>query len=104
VKYKNFRTVARVFGILAWLAGIVVLLINLGIGFITGGVYVVIYIIIGIVGGFFSFASLYAFSQFIYVLLDIERNTRATLRALLEEIEPEEEVESEQKSETDEGE
>jgi len=104
VKYKNFRTVASVFGILAWLVGIVVFVMSLVTGIAGGGFSVVLGIIIGVVGGFLSFASLYALSQFIYVLLDIERNTRATLRALLEEIEPEEEVESEQKSETDEGE
>jgi len=103
VKYKNFRTVASVFGILAWLVGIVVFVMSLVTGIAGGGFSVVLGIIIGVVGGFLSFASLYALSQFIYVLLDIERNTRATLRALLEEVAPEEEVESEQKSETDEG-
>jgi hypothetical protein len=36
-----------------------------------------------------SFVFLYALAQFIYVVIDIERNTRATLRALLEEVEVE---------------
>ena len=99
MKYRNFRTIARVFGILAWLVGIVVFVMGLVTGIAGDGLNVVLGIIIGVVGGFLSFASLYAFSQFIYVLLDIERNTRATLRALLEEVEPEEKVESEQKSE-----
>ena len=90
MKYKNFRTIARVFGILAWLVGIVVFVMGLVTGISGGGLSVVLGIIIGVVGGFLSFASLYALSQFIYVLLDIERNTRRTVRALLEEVETEE--------------
>ncbi|MCK4362212.1 MAG: hypothetical protein KAW13_02915 [Dehalococcoidia bacterium] len=90
MKYKNFRTIARVFGILAWLVGIVVFVMGLATGIAGGGFSVVLGIIIGVVGGFLSFVSLYAFSQFIYVLLDIERNTRRTVRALLEEVETEE--------------
>jgi len=96
VKYKNFRTVARVFEVLAWLVGILVFVMGFVGGINAGGLNVVLGIIIGIVGGFLCFASLYAFAQFIYVLLDIERNTRATLRALLEEVAPEEEVETEE--------
>ena len=95
MKYGNFRTIARVFGILAWLVGIVVFAMCLVSGIAGGGLSVVLGIIIGVVGGFLSFVSLYALSQFIYVLLDIERNTRRTVRALLEEVETEE-VETEE--------
>ena len=96
LKYNAFRTIARVFVVLAWLVGILVFAGSLIIGIMGGGVSVVLGIIFGVVVGFLSFASLYAFAQFIYVILDIERNTRATVRALLEEVVPEEEVEEEQ--------
>jgi len=78
--------------------GVIVFLFGIIGGFGAGGIGIVVGIIFGIVGGFLAFASLYAFAQFIYVIIDIERNTRTTARALLEEVEevePEEEVESE---------
>ena len=87
--------IARVFVVLSWIVGILVFILSLVTGIIGGGIAVVLGIVIGIVGGFLSFASLYAFAQFIYVALDIERNTRATVMALLEEVVPEEEVEGE---------
>ena len=92
MKYKNFRTVARVFEVLAWLVGILVFVMGLVTGIAGGGFSVVLGIIIGVVGGFLCFASLYAFAQLIYIIIDIERNTRATVRALLEEVEAEQEV------------
>lgn len=98
MKYKSFRAIARVFVVLAWLVGIVVFIGGLITGISGGGASIIIGIILGVVGGFLSFASLYAFAQFIYVIIDIERNTRLTLRALLEEMEPEEEVEREQEA------
>ena len=95
MKYKNFRTVARVFEILAWVMGIAMFILGLASGFIEGGANIILGILIGVVGGFFSFVFLYAFAQFIYVFIDIERHTRRTLRALLEEVETEE-VETEE--------
>ncbi|MCK5654393.1 MAG: hypothetical protein KAH98_04580 [Dehalococcoidia bacterium] len=92
MKYSNFRTIARVFVILAWLVGIIVFVGSLIAGIAVGGVGVILWILLGAVGGFLSFAYLYAFAQFIYISIDIERNTRATLRALLEEVEAEQEV------------
>ena len=93
MRYNTFRMIARVFVVLAWLVGILVFILSLVTGIIGGGIAVVLGIVIGVVGGFLSFASLYAFAQFIYVIIDIERNTRATVRALLEEVVPEEEIE-----------
>ncbi|GAG46510.1 unnamed protein product [marine sediment metagenome] len=108
MKYKNFRTVARVFVILAWLVGIGTFVMGLAGGFVGGGINIIVGIIIGVVGGFLSFIFIYAFSQFIYVLIDIERNTRRTLRALLEEVEMEEvekeEVEKEEEIKAEKGE
>lgn len=95
MRYNTFRMIARVFVVLAWLVGILVFILSLVTGIIGGGIAVVLGIVIGVVGGFLSFASLYAFAQFIYVIIDIERNTRSTVRALLEEVVPEEEVEGE---------
>ena len=95
MRYNTFRMIARVFVVLAWLVGILVFILSLVTGIIGGGIAVVLGIVIGVVGGFLSFASLYAFAQFIYVIIDIERNTRATVRALLEEVAPEEEIEGE---------
>jgi len=103
MKYKNFRTVARVFVILAWLVGVGTFVLSLASGFIAGGVNIVIGIIIGAVGGLISFIFLYAFAQFIHVSIDIERNTRRTLRALLEEVEMEE-VEKEEEVKAEKGE
>lgn len=94
MKYKNFRTIARTFGILAWVVGALVFGLGLVTGISGGGATIFLGMIVGVVGGFLSFVSLYAFSQFIYVSIDIERNTRATLRALLEEVEMEEEGEA----------
>jgi len=91
VKYRNFRKVARIIEILAWVAGLGIFVIGLMTGF-TGGeaANIIIGLIFGIFGGFFTFVFLYALAQFIYVILDIERNTRATVKALYEEVEKEE--------------
>jgi uncharacterized membrane protein len=89
MKYKNFRTIARVFVVLAWVMAIGTLGISLIAGFLAGGTSIIMGIIVGLVGGLLSFVFLYALAQFIYVVIDIERNTRATLRALLEEVEVE---------------
>lgn len=102
MKYRNFRTIARVIEVLAWVGGVSVFALSLAGGFVGGGMNVIIGIIIGVVGGFLTFAFLYAFAQFIYVVIDIERNTRATLRALWEEVETEE-VETEAKAKTEGG-
>lgn len=90
MKYRNFRKVARLIEILAWVAGLGIFVIGLISGF-TGGeaANVIVGLMFGIFGGFFTFVFLYALAQFIYVILDIERNTRATVKALYEEVEKE---------------
>ena len=103
MKYRHFRTMARVIEILAWLVGVGTFILGLISGIQTGGANIIFGIIIGSVGGFLSFVFLYAFAQFIYVLIDIERNTRRTLRALLEEVETEE-VEKEEEVKAEKGE
>lgn len=95
MKYKNFRKVARVIEVLAWVAGLGIFVLGILSGF-TGdtSTNIVIGLLFGVVGGFVSFVGLYALAQFIYVILDIERNTRATVKALYEEVEKEEEIEA----------
>ena len=97
MRYANFRAIGRIMGILAWVLGLLTFILCLLIGVYlgaaaeTGGTsYLVIGILGGILWGFLIFIFLYALSQFIYVSIDIERNTRQTLRALLEEVESEE--------------
>ena len=102
MKYKNFRKVARIIEVLAWVAGLGTFVIGLITGF-TGedAGSIVIGLIFGVVGGFIAFIFLYSLAQFIYVILDIERNTRATVKALYEEVEKEEEVERVAKKEAE---
>jgi len=85
--------VARVVEVLAWVAGLGTFVLGLITGFTGEGAQAIIVgLIFGVVGGFMTFIALYAFAQFIYVILDIERNTRATVKALYEEVEKEDEV------------
>ena len=81
MKYKNFRTIGRTFGVLAWVIGIVTFIACLVSGVFAGAAGAVLGIVAGIILGFLSFAWLYAFSQFIYVIIDIEENTRRTRAA-----------------------
>ncbi len=103
MKYKNFRMVARIFEVLAWVAGLGIFVIGLITGFTGEGAQAIIVgLIFGIVGGLVTFLGLYALAQFIYVILDIERNTRATVKALYEEVEKEEEIGSKQNTDIEE--
>lgn len=94
MKYKNFRMVARIVEVMAWVAGLGIFVLGLITGFTgEGAAAIVTGIIFGVIGGLVTFIMLYAMAQFIYVILDIERNTRATVKALYEEVEKEEEIE-----------
>ena len=92
MKYKNFRNMARVLEVLAWVLG----LATFGLGLLSGflgevdAATIVLSLFLGVIGGFMAFVFFYCLSQFIYVALDIERNTRATVKALYEEVEKEE--------------
>lgn len=91
MKYKNFRKVARIIEVLAWVGGLGIFVVGLLTGFTgEGAPAIVAGIIFGVVGGAVTFLFLYAMAQFIYVILDIERNTRATVKALYEEVDKEE--------------
>ena len=103
MKYKNFRMVARVVEVLAWVAGLGIFVLGLITGFTGAGAQAIIVgLLFGIVGGLMTFITLYALAQFIYVILDIERNTRATVKALYEEVEREEEIGSKANTDTEE--
>ena len=104
MKYKNFRTIARIVGVLAWVAGLGTFALGLLTGF-TGdsdATTILVGLIFGVVGGFVAFIFLYALAQFIYVALDIERNTRATVKALYEEVEKEDESGGKEYTDTEE--
>jgi len=102
MKYKNLRMVARVYEVLAWVTGLGIFVLGIASGMVEGG-NILLGIISGVVGGFFSFVLIYAFAQLVYVLLDIERNTRATVKALYEEAVQEEETEGKANADTEEG-
>jgi len=106
MKYRRFRTLARVIEILAFVAGIGILLLGILSSMVGEGdsTTILFGIIVGVGGGIFTFIYLYAFAQFIYVILDIERNTRATVKALYEEVEKEDGVERVANIEAPEGE
>ena len=106
MKYKRFRTMARIIEILAFVAGIGVFFLGILSSFTGEGdsATIMFGFIIGIGGGFFTFIYLYVLAQFIYVILDIERNTRATVKALYEEVEKDEGVEKVANIEAQEGE
>ena len=103
MKYRYFRTMARVIEIIAWVMGLGVFVGSLALGLVTGGASIAFGIITGVIGGLLSFIYFYCLAQFIYVVIDIERNTRRTLRALLEEVETEE-VETEEEVKAEKGE
>ena len=102
MKYKNLRKVARVFEVLAWVIGLGTFVLGIASGMVEDG-NILVGIIVGVVGGFLGFVFIYAFAQLIYVLLDIERNTRATVKALYEEAVQEEETEGKGNTHTEEG-
>lgn len=83
MKYRNFRIVGRIFQILAWLNGLITVGYFLLVAYFAEGALVtVLWVGAGIIVGLLTFAFLYALSQFIYVILDIEQHTRATRAAL----------------------
>ncbi|MBE0414925.1 MAG: hypothetical protein IBX36_00035 [Dehalococcoidia bacterium] len=89
MKYRNFLIIGRIIGVLAWIVGILTFLLFLLIGVTAAGAEdaetalgLPVMIVMGIISGFLSFLFLYAFSRIIYVLVDIEENTRAVRGAL----------------------
>lgn len=86
MKYRNFRAIARIIGLLAWILGILSFIAVLVSGIATGGAAgALLGIVLGIVSAFLAFISLYVLAQFIYVILDIEEHTRETRAALTKE-------------------
>ncbi len=102
MKYKNLRMVARAFEVLAWVLGLGTFALGISSGLVEDG-NILFGILAGVIGGFFSFVFIYAFAQLIYVFLDIERYTRATVKALYEEAVQEEETEGKGTIDTEEG-
>ena len=77
-KYPALRTVATIFSILGWLV--------IGAGglclyyFISSGE--TLYGVLAVIGGLILSLPFFAYSNLIYVLIDIEYNTRKTAQAL----------------------
>jgi len=82
VKYQNLRLIARILVVLAWVVGalIAILAIIQSVG--GPAALSAVRIIVGLVSAFVCFVLLYALSQFIFVALDIEENTRETREAV----------------------
>jgi hypothetical protein len=84
-KYALLRTIAAIFKILAW----IILVVGI-VGSIWGGIYIVgelgtlgyIAVTGGVVCSVLTFIVLLAAAELIYVILDIEQNTRKTSEQL----------------------
>ena len=82
MKYRSFRLIARIFAVLAWIVGgVATVLAVLVAAAASSGLQSALSIIVGLVFAFFGFVVLYAISQLIYLVLDIEENTRELRQA-----------------------
>jgi len=82
VKYRNFRLLARVFAVLAWIVGGGATLLAILVAFqASSGLLSILSIVIGLLFAFFAFAVLYTVSQLIYLVIDVEENTRELRRS-----------------------
>jgi len=86
-KYGALRTVALIFTIIAWIVLIVGIIGSIVVGAVGadalgigdgGAMYAAMVIICGIIMSVVYFLMLLAFAQLIYLLVDVERNTRET--------------------------
>ena len=83
MKYRRFRLIARVFAALAWIVGAVAIVFAVAVAVMaSSGLQSAVSVIVGIFLAFVAFIALYAISQFIYAVLDIEENTREIREAL----------------------
>jgi len=83
VEYRNFRLIARIFVALAWIVGAVATIFAVVVAVAaSSALQSTVSIIGGLFFAFVAFVALYAVSQFIYVVLDIEENTREIREAL----------------------
>ena len=82
MKYRNFRLIAQLFEALAWIVGAVAAVFAVVVAVAASST---LQSTVSIIGGLFfalvAFLSFYAISQLIYVVLDIEENTRETRKA-----------------------
>ncbi len=83
MKYRRFRLIARVFAALAWIVGAIAIIFAVAVAVTTSsGLQSAVSVIAGVFFAFVAFIALYAISQFIYTVLDIEENTREIREAL----------------------
>ena len=84
-KYGALRTVAIIITVIAWIVLIIGVIGSIAAGAIGadllglgygGGTYMAVTIVVGVVWSVLSFLFLLAFAQLIFLLVDVERNTR----------------------------
>ena len=75
--------IARVFAALAWIVGAIAIVFAVVVAAMaSSGLQSAVSVIAGVFFAFVAFIALYAISQFIYAVLDIEENTREIREAL----------------------
>jgi multisubunit Na+/H+ antiporter MnhG subunit len=75
--------IARVFAALAWIVGAVTVIFAVVVAVMaSSGLQSAVSVIGGVFFALVAFIALYAISQFIYTVLDIEENTREIREAL----------------------
>jgi hypothetical protein len=83
VRHQGFRLIARIFVALAWIVGGVAAILAVVVAVAaSSALQSAVSIIGGLFFAFVAFITLYAISRFIYVLLEIEENTREIREAL----------------------
>ncbi|MBU2608304.1 MAG: hypothetical protein KKF26_03205 [Chloroflexi bacterium] len=94
-KYKFLYTAATVFKVLGWVVLVVGIILSIGIGVAMGtmgfkvpgelpmfGGFAAIYVVGGIIYAVAGWISLLASAQILYLLIDLEQNTRETAERL----------------------
>ena len=83
MRYQGFRLIACIFAALAWIVGGVTAILAIVVAVASSSaLQSAVSIIGGLFFAFVAFVALYAISRSIYVLLDIEENTREIREAL----------------------
>jgi len=87
-KYRFLRKAATIFKIIGWIVLVVGVIGSIVLGIVMGtqvpmfGGFGVIYAVFGIVYSVIGWISLLAFAEILYLLIDVEQNTRETAEHL----------------------
>ena len=80
-KYGFLRIAAPIFRVIGWIVLVLGIIVSIVLSFFLGTelpAFGVIYAILGIVFSVLVWASLLAFTEILYLLIDLEQNTRET--------------------------